>query len=196
MAARSAFAERGIDVSMTAVARRAGVGPATLYRHFPSRGALITVAFSEQFDACEAMVDQALADPDPWHGFCTVLGTITDLQSGDRAFTGAFLAQFADAVDFDQRLDRIQRKLAALVRRAQASGRLRADFDPADLTLVVVAMGGLVDTLGADAPGATRRLLGYLLRSFRADVTGPLPPAPGIGLDRVHGAGGHLSRPG
>lgn len=186
VAARAAFAERGIDVPLTAIARRAQVGPATLYRHFPTRGALVVEAFAEQFDACEAVLDEALADPDPWHGLCTVLTTVSQLQTADRGFTNAFLSRFADAVDYDRRLAGAERKLAGLVERAQRSGQLRADCAVSDLIVVLVANGGLVDTLGAEAPAAIRRLVGLLLRSFRADGAGSLPPPAAIGLEQVH----------
>ena len=185
-AARAAFAERGIDVPLSAVARRAEVGPATLYRHFPTRGALVGAAFADQFDACEAVLDDMLADPDPWHGLCVVLSTVAQMQTADRAFTSAFLSRFADAVDYDRRLDRAQRTLVELVERAKRSGQLRVDVQAGDITMVLVANGGLVDTLGADAPAAVRRLIGHLLRSFRADGAGTLPPPAVIGLDQVH----------
>ncbi|MGW0216291.1 TetR/AcrR family transcriptional regulator [Micromonospora chokoriensis] len=50
---------------MREIARQAGVGPATLYRRFPTKQALATEAFAEQMDACRVIVDEGLADPDP-----------------------------------------------------------------------------------------------------------------------------------
>lgn len=66
--AREAFAAEGLDVPMRALARRAGVGPATLYRRFPTKEALVVEVFAEQMAACTAAVDAGLADPDPWRG--------------------------------------------------------------------------------------------------------------------------------
>jgi AcrR family transcriptional regulator len=68
-AARRIFAAEGLDVPMREIARRAGVGPATLYRRFPTKEKLITEAFTGQIRTCHAIVDEGLADPDPWHGF-------------------------------------------------------------------------------------------------------------------------------
>src|SRR4051794_13301478 len=67
--ARELFAERGLDVPMAAIARRSGVGVATLYRRFPTKEALLTEVFADEFIACLSIVDKVLEDPDPWHGF-------------------------------------------------------------------------------------------------------------------------------
>src|SRR5687768_10191364 len=71
--ARRLFAARGLEVTMREVARRAEVGVATLYRRFPTRESLVSAAFAEQMTLCAAVVDEALADPDPWHGFSSVV---------------------------------------------------------------------------------------------------------------------------
>jgi AcrR family transcriptional regulator len=68
-AARAVFAAEGLNVPMREIARRAGVGPATLYRRFPTKEMLVTEAVTEQMYACHVIVDEGLADPDPWHGF-------------------------------------------------------------------------------------------------------------------------------
>ncbi len=67
-AAREAYALNGTDVPSGAIARRAGVGSATLYRHFPTRSSLIAAAFSEQLAQCVAALNEALQDDDPWRG--------------------------------------------------------------------------------------------------------------------------------
>ena len=69
-AAREVFAGQGLDAPMSEVARRANVGIATLYRRFPTREDLITSVFAEKMAAYAAAMDDALADPDPWHAFC------------------------------------------------------------------------------------------------------------------------------
>ena len=69
-APRAAFVAEGLNVPVREIARRAGVGPVTLYRHFPTKQLLATAAFTDQLYACRAIVDEGLADPDPWHSFC------------------------------------------------------------------------------------------------------------------------------
>ena len=67
-AARALFATGGLNVPMREIARRAGVGPATLYRRFPTKEMLVTEALAGQMRACHAIVDEGLAEPDPWPG--------------------------------------------------------------------------------------------------------------------------------
>jgi AcrR family transcriptional regulator len=182
-AARAVFAEHGIDAPMATVARRAGVGVATLYRHFPTRDALVRGAFAQQMETCARALTEALADPDPWHGFQHLVETVCALQREERGFPAAFAAAFPDsASEHAQYRQRAERDFMTLVRRAQASGALRADFHPSDLAVALLAHCGLVTALPDDG-AASRRLVAYLLRSFRTDPAGePLPPPSALTL--------------
>ncbi|WP_017569835.1 TetR/AcrR family transcriptional regulator [Nocardiopsis halotolerans] len=183
VAARAVFAERGIDAPMATVARRAGVGVATLYRHFPTRDALVRGAFTRQMETCAQALTEALADPDPWQGFQRLIETVCELQREERGFPAAFVAAFPDgAAEHAQSRERAERDLMTLVRRAQESGALRADFHPSDLAVILLAHCGLVTALPDDG-AASRRLVAYLLQSFRADTaSGPLPPPTSLSL--------------
>ncbi len=186
-AAREAFAARGLDVPMAAVARRAGVGVATLYRRFPTRESLVTEVFADRLADCVGVVDEALADPDPWRGFRTVIEKVCAMQVADRGFTAAFLTEFPGAVDFERERMRAERGFAALTRRAQEAGYLRADFARTDLTLVMKANDGVVAESSEAAAAASRRLVAYFLQAFRSDHTTSapdLPPPAPIGLYR------------
>lgn len=185
-AAREAYAAHGIDVPVTTIARRAGVGVATLYRRFPTRAALVMEAFSEQLAVCVAALDAALRDPDPWRGFCSLIEKVCAMQAADRGFTAAFLSRFPDAVDLDGQRVRAEEGIARLVRRAQESGRLRADFDPSDVTLLLLANNGVAGDSPEVSAAASRRLTGYLLQSLRAEHAAPLPPPAPLELNRVH----------
>lgn len=183
VAARAVFAEHGIDAPMATVARRAGVGVATLYRRFPTRDALVRAAFAQQMETCAQALTEALADPDPWRGFQRLVETACELQREEQGFPAAFIAAFPDsAAEHAQSRDRAERDLMTLVRRAQAAGALRADFHPSDLAVALVAHCGLVTALPGDG-AASRRLVAYLLQSFRADATsGALPPPSALSL--------------
>ncbi|MFJ5223702.1 TetR/AcrR family transcriptional regulator [Streptomyces sp. NPDC088400] len=179
-AAREVFAARGLDVPMVAIARRSGVGVATLYRRFPTKEALITEAFADQLEACVSVVDDALADPDPWRGFCGVIEKVCAMHAVDRGFTAAFLSAFPDAIDFERERARAEEGFALLAQRAKDAGRLRADFVQDDLMMLLMANSGLVTTSDEAALAASRRFVAYLLHSFRAehaDQAGPLPPS-------------------
>ncbi|MET8059025.1 TetR/AcrR family transcriptional regulator [Streptomyces microflavus] len=190
-AAREAYAIQGIDVPISAIARRAGVGVATLYRRFPTRASLITEAFAEQLAECAGALDAALKDPDPWRGFCTVLRKVCAMQAADRGFTHAFLTRFPGESEYAEKRDRAADGLALLVRRAKEAGALRPDFDASDVVLALLANSGVVNGAGPEAAAASSRLVGYLLESFRAaGAVRPLPPPAALELDRLHGPPG------
>jgi AcrR family transcriptional regulator len=184
--AHDLFARRGLDVPMAAVARHAGVGMATLYRRFPTKEALVAEVFSHQFEACMGVVDDALDDPDPWRGFVTVVEKVGEMQACDRGFSAAVAKAFPAAADVTAARDLSLRRFAELTERAKAVGRLRPDFAISDLALLFLANDGIA----ADSPevtrAASRRLVAYLLNSFRADhADEPLPPPAPLSLVRA-----------
>jgi AcrR family transcriptional regulator len=178
-AARAVFAADGLGVPMREIARRAGVGPATLYRHFPTKEALATEAFAGQLRTCRDVVDEGLADPDPWHGFSLLIEKIYELHARDRGFTAAFMAAYPDAVDFAAEREYTVRAAAEVARRAQAAGRLRADFVMDDLILMLMANSGIHAASPAARVAASRRFAALTLQAFRAaPEAAPLPPVP------------------
>ncbi|MEV4537986.1 helix-turn-helix domain-containing protein [Asanoa sp. NPDC049518] len=167
-AARAVFAAKGLDVPMRAIARRAGVGPATLYRHFPTKQALATEAFAEQMRACQDIVDEGLANPDPWQGLRVVIEKLCELHARHRGFAASFAAAFPGAMDLAARRERALVSLAELARRAKATGQLSPDFTLDDLVLVLRANGGL-DAMSTTARvAASRRFAALAIRAFHA----------------------------
>lgn len=184
-AAREVFAAQGIDAPVSAVARRAGVGVATLYRRFPTRTALVAAAFAEQLALCAAALDEALTDPDPGRGLYALLEKVCATQVTDRGFAFVFLDQFPDALDHDHERDCAEEGLARLVQRARETGQLRDDFDPADITLLLLANSGLAGQPKETALAASRRLLAYLFQAFQAQRPGSLPPPATMELREI-----------
>nr|WP_205379798.1 TetR/AcrR family transcriptional regulator [Streptomyces sp. SID7805] len=191
-AAREVFAAQGIDAPMSAVARRAGVGVATLYRRFPTRTALATAAFTEQLALCAAAFDEALADPDPGHGLYALLEKVCTTQVTDRGFAPVFLDQFPDALDHGHERDCAEEGLARLVQRAREAGQLRDDFDPADITLLLLANSGLAGQPRETALAASRRLLAYFFQAFQTQRPGSLPPPAAMELCEIRRPPGRL----
>lgn len=184
--ARTAFGAEGLDVSMREIARRAGVGPATLHRHFPAKEALVTEVFAEQMATCTAIVDEGLADPDPWRGFCRMIEKVCEMHARDRGFTAAFVSAFPHAIDFAVTREQALGKVAELARRARATGKLRPDFVLDDLILVVMANGGIRVARQAAAVAASRRFAALLIWGFRAEPAArTLPPAVRLPLTVV-----------
>ena len=174
-AARDVFAERGLDAPLEAIARRAGVGQATLYRRFPTRQDLLVAAFGPKLAAYTEATDRALKDPDPWWGFCHYLITITSMQRGDRGFRDIVTLAFPAAPELRAQRDRVYRGVAELIEKAKATGRLREDFLPEDVPLVLMANAGVVAATAEHAPESSDRLVGYLLQAFTATAAGELP---------------------
>jgi AcrR family transcriptional regulator len=177
--ARLAFAAEGLDVPIREIARRAGVGVATVYRHFPTKEALFAEAFTEQMATCSAVVEEGLAAADPWRGFCLVIEKLMAVHALDRGFSRAFTSQFPQAVAyFTADRDRTLRLLLELVKRARESGELRADFVLEDVILAMMANEGIRAESQEARVAASRRFAALMIQSFRADPDAePLPPA-------------------
>ena len=177
-AARQVFAEQGLDASTNEIARRAGVGVATLFRRFPTRDDLVGAAFADKMSAYATAVDNALADSDPWQGFCGFIERVCQMQADDRGFADVLTMTFPTAKALEEERDRTARALAALLDRAKATGRLREDFAHQDVPLILMANAGVVMATRDAAPEAWRRLVGYLIQSFAAEAAQPLPDPP------------------
>ncbi|RVX41336.1 TetR family transcriptional regulator [Nonomuraea polychroma] len=177
-AARQAFAELGLDVPMEEIARRAGVGVGTLYRRYPTRAELIAAAFEAKMTAYADAARQALADPDPWHGFCDFVERICAMQAGDRGFTTVLTMTFPTAKRFEADRERAYADFIALVDRAKAAGKLRADFVAVDMPMFLMANAGVLAATADAAPETWRRLVGYLLQACAAPAAQSLPDPP------------------
>jgi AcrR family transcriptional regulator len=183
--ARGLFAERGLDVTMREIARRAGVGPATLYRRFPTKQSLVEEAFADELRACRSIVENGCADPDPWRGFCSVIDEISVLNARNQGFVDAFTTAHPDAGAFVGHRAALLRQLAELTRRAQLAGGLRPDFVLDDLVLVLVAGRGLRSVSHAGREAAARRFASLAIDAFRSSDTHRIrPQAPRPVLDR------------
>lgn len=167
-AARAVFAAEGLDAPMREVARRAGVGPATLYRRFPTKELLVAEAFRDQMRACYAIVDEGLADPEPWHGFAVVIQRLCELHAQDRGFTAAFVSAFPHALDLAADRARALKSIAELIRRAQDAGELRSDVVLDDVILVLMANNGIQARSTKARVAASQRFAELALRGLRA----------------------------
>jgi AcrR family transcriptional regulator len=177
-AAREAFAEQGLGASTNEIARRAGVGVATLLRRFPTRGDLVAAAFAEKMTAYSEATEEALSDPDPWHGFCCYIERVCAMQAEDRGFADVLTMTFPTAEAFEAERNRASRGLAELLEQAKATGKLRADFEHQDVPLILMANAGVIMGTRDAAPDAWRRLVGYLIQAFAAVAAQPLPEPP------------------
>lgn len=149
-AATRLFAERGLDVPMEHIARRAGVSIGTLYAHFPTREAFFEAIFPARLAALEELGRQALADPDPWHGFVGYLENLFAMHAEDHGLNEVLARTLPDAAAVVRACRQGAAFASELIDRAHADGRLRADFTPTDLSMLTRAMAQVIrDSLDA-----------------------------------------------
>lgn len=169
--ARSAFAVEGLDVTMREIARRAGLGIATVYRHFPTREDLITAAFQQQVAACAATMAAAVDDPDPWRGLTTVVQEICGRQALDRGFNAALLGSESTRTIFANERAANARALAVLLEKAHRARVVRADLHVDDIGLALRAAAAVSAASSGDPLRAVQRLAALLLEGMRAHPT-------------------------
>jgi AcrR family transcriptional regulator len=166
-------------VPIREIARRAEVGPATVYRHFPTKETLVAEAFTDRMLAWRSSMDEGLADPDPWHGFCVTVEKLCELQARDHGFTAAFKSAFPRALDFAANRASSLTSAAELIRRAKGTGRLRPDAGLEDLVLMIMAGAGIHASTPAAGIAASRRFAALMIQAFQASpAPSPLPPVP------------------
>ncbi|AXG76780.1 TetR/AcrR family transcriptional regulator [Streptomyces paludis] len=181
-AARSVFAETGVDSPLENIAERAGVGIATLYRRFPTREELIAATYEAKMAEITDFTEEALHAPDAWTGLRDCIERFCAMQSENRGFSSAVIMALPVPAVVPPHRERLRTNLAALIERAQEEGSLRDDFVLEDITLLMMATGGILRVTREAAPHAWRRLLAYQLEAFRtpgsAGPADPLPTAP------------------
>jgi len=179
-AAREVMSEQGLDAPLDEIARRAGVGNATLYRRFPTRIDLVAAVFADRMAEHVRVVEEALSDPDAWQGFQRAIGALAALQVRDRAIADLVTMEISRAPEIEQLRARAVGGVRTLIDRAKASGALRPDCTTEDVLVLIQANAGLIDRSNRAAAAASQRLVHLLLDGLRAGAatSGPPPPSP------------------
>ena len=180
-AAAEVFTERGLDATLDEVARAAGVGIGTVYRRFPDKESLIRELFRERIDALVTVAEQCCTAADPWQGLASYLEFAAAAMADDLALRQLMMFGTYDRDQVCYARDRMRPVITRLVRRAQASGDLRADFEATDVKMIAFMLGAVAEYAAAVAPQVWRRYLGMLLDGLRPsrDAVAALPlPAP------------------
>jgi AcrR family transcriptional regulator len=177
VAAGVVFAEQGSDAQMDDVAKRAGVGVGTVYRHFPTKEALIEALAMDRFEKILAVGREALLNPDPWAAFEGALWAGAELTAADRSFT-EIVGELSGPMPLPEPLQSaINDTYGELMRRAQASGDLRTDLVLDDIPMVMCGIGfGARKTHGCH--DAWKRHISIVIDGLRASsASGELPNA-------------------
>ena len=169
-AARAVFREQGLAAQMDDIAARAGLGVGTLYRHFPTRDALLEVMTLERYHRVLDEARAALRATDAWEGLSTFLWRLAEGEAEDRAIVDVLL-------DAQRRLDvtpiyaELRELVDTLAARAQAAGQMRADVSGMDaVTAICTLAQGQRDGPSGDREGdrdGWQRLVRVLLDGLR-----------------------------
>ncbi|WP_432194330.1 TetR/AcrR family transcriptional regulator [Streptomyces sp. bgisy027] len=155
-AAREAVAEQGPDVSLDDIARRAGVGNATLYRHFPTRDSLLVEVYSADVGALRDAARELLETKNDGQALRAWLGLLVDYLASRQGLASASLSTVVESEDFVGNWhEPLEATLAELLADARAHDTARADVKPAELFIMANAIATAVESA---ADGATRAL--------------------------------------
>lgn len=168
--AREVLAARGSAATVDEIARTAGVGVGTLYRHFPRRIDLVEAVYREDVDELVELAARLAATTAPWEGLGLWLEGFVRYAEAKRTMLTELHEAFEKSPDLAVELrDRIRDAAAAVLSRAQEAGMARGDLDGADLMQLV---GGMCMARGGGL-AQNRRLLGFVLDGIRAPATCP-----------------------
>ncbi|MEV3911317.1 TetR/AcrR family transcriptional regulator [Streptomyces canus] len=185
-AAHEVFTEQGLEAPLDVIARRAGVGNATLYRHFPSRAALVDAVFRDPLAGTMAVGEQARAAADPWEGLVGYVEAVFAVLATDRG-TNDLMTTHLEGVESLQTVHAHNRAtMELLLRRGRDEGSIRADATTEDVLFALAALGRAVPSLAtAVGPEAWRRPLALLLDALRASPTVAPLPSPALTADEL-----------
>ena len=171
-AARDVFTEDGTSASLERVAERAGVGIGTLYRHFPTRQALLEAVYRDQVEALRARADELLGSVPPAEALALWLRDLLDFGRTKRMLTSALLTTLNKDSELMSSCSSMMRgAVTDVLARAQLAGAVRPDANPADLMRLVHAISLTTEWAAGDHEQADRLLALVLdgLRSQPAD---------------------------
>jgi AcrR family transcriptional regulator len=177
-AASELFAEHGEDVCVDDIARRAGVGQATVFRRFPTKDDLVLAMFEQRItDAAEAVEAIAQAVGDPWEALAAAMAEVASRQSRDRGMSQTITSGVIGAPELREARERVTAPFRSLLARAQEAGAVRDDLTAEDVLFLISAAGN-AQPCQLGLPDLWRRYLGVILDGMRPAGASPLPGPP------------------
>jgi AcrR family transcriptional regulator len=164
-AAAEVFAEQGTSAALDDIAKRAGVGNATLYRHFPDRRDLVQALLASRYDELRETAESGLDDPDPLTALAGWLRSFIAHVTTYRGLAASVLDATRDpGTELPASCQGMRTAAAKLLSRAQAAAAIRSDLTVTDLLCVTNAIAVAAEQQPEDT---TARLLAYLIEGLQ-----------------------------
>ena len=178
-AAKTLFAERGVEVSVEDIAAAAGVGIGTFYRRFPDRESLVEAVFATKLERAAESAREALDIEDPWEAFRTFVMRVARMHARDRGLNDVLLSSDRGRERVAAFRETIQPLAGRLLDRAKAAGALRQDVTLFDIAMLHQAVGAIADITRDVSPDYFERTLTLLVDGLaRERPTTPMPVPP------------------
>ncbi|MER6548969.1 helix-turn-helix domain-containing protein [Streptomyces sp. NPDC001250] len=163
-AARALFEERGDEVQMPEVARAAGVGIGTVYRHFPTRQSLVEAAAELRFaEILRFARTDCLRDPESGQGLARYLRNVGQILAEDQGLSAAVAAAVGSSAPRGEMLAQLELAVGTLIDQGRSAGTLRGDLTVADVYTLVGALSAVIRT----GSGDWRRFIDLALDGLR-----------------------------
>ena len=172
--AAAEFAARGAEASLEEIARRAGVGIGTLYRHFPTREHLVEAVYRREVEALSAAADELARRHKPDVALAEWMQRFVDYIAAKRGMAESLRVLLTQKSDlFADTAGVVKRALERLVAAAVAEGSIRADVDGTDLLHALSGIYAAPDT--PDWHERSRRMVRLLMDGLRFGAPGERP---------------------
>lgn len=158
-AAEAAFFEEGVSVPLDEIARRAGVGPGTVYRHFPNKEVLFEAVYVGRVERLTERARELADSDDPGGVFFGFVAHMVNEGSDKRVLVDAMIGAGIDVSSVARSVtDGLRVSIGELLTRAQAVGVVRSDVGVWDIMRLVAGMAMTAHLSGTDARGSDRAL--------------------------------------
>jgi AcrR family transcriptional regulator len=167
--AKAAFAEKGSGASLDEIARTAGVGAGTLYRHFPTRDALIEAVYRNETEQLVAAATRLAERHPPIRALRQWLLLFVDYMATKHGMYEALNSIVGGTSDlYSASTAQVKQAIAGLIDRAVASGEIRLNLDPLDPLDLLRALAGVANiSSGPDGKQAAKRMVDILIAGIR-----------------------------
>ena len=164
--AKAVFAEKGSSASLDEIARTAGVGAGTLYRHFPTRDALVAAVYRNETEHLVAAADRLAKTHSPVPALREWLLLFVDYIAAKHGMSEVLNSIVGGTSDlYSASTVQVKQAIAKVVDRAVTSGDIHLDLDPLDLLRAIAGAANI--GLGPDGERAAKRLVDILIAGVR-----------------------------